>query len=50
MEIPRVDDPMFERFAQVYIVRFKQGVAKGWYYYRQQRTILPSLVGKHLLC
>lgn len=36
MEMLRADDPIFERFGQVYITGCKEGVAKAWHYHKEQ--------------
>jgi len=36
MEILRSDDPLFEKFGQVYITTAYPGVVKGWHYHKKQ--------------
>src|SRR5512142_1162193 len=36
MEMPRSDDPVFERFGQSYVTACYPGVVKGWHYHRKQ--------------
>ncbi|MHC4330797.1 MAG: polysaccharide biosynthesis C-terminal domain-containing protein [Planctomycetota bacterium] len=35
-EIMRADDPLFEKFGQVYFTTTYPGVVKGWHYHRKQ--------------
>jgi len=36
MEVLRCDDPMFEKFGQVYVTTCYPGVVKAWHYHRNQ--------------
>jgi dTDP-4-dehydrorhamnose 3,5-epimerase len=36
MEIMREDDPLFQRFGQLYLSVAYPGVVKGWHYHRKQ--------------
>ena len=36
MEMLREDEPLFERFGQVYLTGCLRGVAKGWHYHKEQ--------------
>ena len=36
MEMLREDEPIFERFGQVYITGCRRGVVKGWHYHKGQ--------------
>jgi len=36
MEMLREDEPIFERFGQVYITGCRRGVAEGWHYHKAQ--------------
>ena len=36
MEMLRCDDPMFEKFGQVYVTTCYPGVVKAWHYHRNQ--------------
>ena len=46
MEILRVDDPIFDRFGQVYVTTAKPGVVKAWHYHKLQADHWVCLVGK----
>ncbi len=45
MEILRCDDPMFEKFGQVYITTCYPGVVKGWHSHRKQRDNMAIIKG-----
>jgi dTDP-4-dehydrorhamnose 3,5-epimerase len=49
MEMLREDDPMYERFGQVYITACKRGVAKAWHYHRQQTDHFVCVAGTALV-
>ena len=49
MEILRADDPVFERFGQVYITGCKEGVAKAWHYHKEQTDHFVCVSGKALV-
>ncbi|MBI3615654.1 MAG: dTDP-4-dehydrorhamnose 3,5-epimerase family protein [Candidatus Omnitrophica bacterium] len=46
MEILRADEPIFERFGQVYVTTAKPGVVKAWHYHKLQADHWVCLVGK----
>ncbi len=46
MEILRMDDPIFERFGQVYITTALPGVVKAWHYHKLQLDHWVCLVGR----
>ena len=46
MEILRADDPIFERFGQVYVTTARPGVIKAWHYHKVQADHWVCLVGK----
>lgn len=45
MEILRADDPMFERFGQVYMTTTYPGVIKGWHYHKKQDDNITAIKG-----
>ena len=45
MEILRCDDPMFEKFGQVYVTTCYPGVVKGWHSHRKQRDNMVVIKG-----
>ena len=49
MEMLREDDPLFERFGQVYITACRRGVAKAWHYHRQQTDHFVCVSGTALV-
>jgi dTDP-4-dehydrorhamnose 3,5-epimerase len=49
MEILRADDPIFERFGQVYITSCKKGIAKAWHYHKEQSDHFVCLHGTALV-
>jgi len=49
MEILRSDDPIFEKFGQVYVTGCKTGIAKAWHYHREQSDHFVCLQGKALV-
>ncbi len=49
MEILRSDEPMFERFGQVYVTVVKPGIVKGWHYHKVQTDHFSCLQGKALV-
>ena len=49
MEMLREDDPIFERFGQVYITGCRRGVAKAWHYHRQQTDHFVCVSGAALV-
>ena len=46
MEILRADDPLFERFGQVYVTTAKPGVVKAWHYHKLQADHWVCLIGR----
>ena len=46
MEILRADDPIFERFGQIYVTTAKSGVVKAWHYHKLQADHWACLFGK----
>jgi len=49
MEILREDDPIFERFGQVYITGCRRCVAKGWHYHKEQTDHFMCVAGAALV-
>jgi dTDP-4-dehydrorhamnose 3,5-epimerase len=49
MEMLRADEPLFERFGQVYLTGCKRGVAKGWHYHQAQTDYFVCVGGAALL-
>jgi dTDP-4-dehydrorhamnose 3,5-epimerase len=49
MEMLREDEPIFERFGQVYITACRRGVAKAWHYHRQQTDHFVCVSGAALV-
>jgi dTDP-4-dehydrorhamnose 3,5-epimerase len=45
MEILRADDPLFERFGQIYLSVAYPGVVKGWHYHRKQTDMFCVVKG-----
>ena len=45
MEILRCDDPMFEKFGQVYVTTCYPGVVKGWHFHQKQRDNMTIIKG-----
>lgn len=45
MEILRADDPLFEKFGQVYMTTAYPGVVKAWHYHKQQTDNFAVLKG-----
>jgi dTDP-4-dehydrorhamnose 3,5-epimerase len=45
MEILREDDPIFERFGQVYLTVAYPGVVKGWHYHKRQQDYFTVVKG-----
>jgi dTDP-4-dehydrorhamnose 3,5-epimerase len=48
-EILRADDPIFERFGQVYVTTAKFGVVKAWHYHKLQADHWVCLAGRALV-
>ena len=48
-EILRADDPIFERFGQVYVTTAKPGVIKAWHYHKLQADHWVCLMGRALV-
>lgn len=46
MEILRVDDPIFEKFGQVYLTVAYPGVVKAWHYHRKQTDLFAVIKGE----
>lgn len=46
MEILRADEPIFERFGQVYVTTAKVNVVKAWHYHKLQADYWVCLAGK----
>ena len=46
MEILRSDEPIFERFGQVYVTTARPGVVKAWHYHKLQADHWACLMGK----
>jgi dTDP-4-dehydrorhamnose 3,5-epimerase len=49
MEILRSDDPLFERFGQVYLTCCRKGIAKAWHYHKEQSDHFACLHGTALV-
>ncbi len=49
MEMLRSDDPIFERFGQVYVTGCRRGIAKAWHYHKEQADHFVCLAGSALL-
>ena len=49
MEMLREDEPIFERFGQVYITGCRRGVAKGWHYRNEQTDHFVCVGGTALV-
>ena len=49
MEMLREDEPIFERFGQVYITGCRRGVAKGWHYHKEQTDHFVCVGGSALV-
>ncbi len=49
MEMLRADEPIFERFGQVYLTGCKRGVAKGWHYHKEQTDHFVCVGGTALV-
>jgi dTDP-4-dehydrorhamnose 3,5-epimerase len=45
MEMLRVDDPIFDKFGQVYLSTTLPGVVKGWHAHRQQNDCITCVKG-----
>ena len=46
MEILRCDDPLFEKFGQVYLTTAYPGVVKAWHYHKIQTDNFTCIHGK----
>ncbi len=49
MEILRADEPLFERFGQVYMTGCRRGVAKAWHYHKEQADHFACVQGTALV-
>ena len=49
MEMLRVDEPLFDRFGQVYITGCTRGVVKGWHYHKEQTDHFVCVLGRALV-
>jgi dTDP-4-dehydrorhamnose 3,5-epimerase len=49
MEMLRADEPLFERFGQVYVTGCLRGVAKAWHYHREQSDHFVCVSGAALV-
>jgi len=49
MEMLREDEPIFERFGQVYLTGCRRGVAKGWHYHQGQTDHFVCVGGTALV-
>ncbi len=45
MEILRCDDPLFEKFGQVYLTTAYPGVVKAWHYHKEQTDNFTCIKG-----
>jgi dTDP-4-dehydrorhamnose 3,5-epimerase len=48
-EMLRADEPIFERFGQVYVTGCRRGVVKGWHYHKQQTDHFVCPLGRALV-
>lgn len=46
MEILRCDEPLFQKFGQVYMTTAKPGVVKAWHYHKKQDDHFTCIHGK----
>lgn len=46
MEILRVDDPIFQKFGQVYMTTAYPGVVKAWHYHKKQTDNFTCIRGR----
>ncbi len=46
MEILRCDDPIYEKFGQVYMTTAFPGVAKAWHFHKKQNDNFTCISGK----
>jgi dTDP-4-dehydrorhamnose 3,5-epimerase len=49
MEMLRSDEPLFERFGQVYVTGCRHGVVKGWHYHKAQTDHFACVGGTALV-
>jgi dTDP-4-dehydrorhamnose 3,5-epimerase len=49
MEMLRADEPLFERFGQVYVTGCRKGVVKGWHYHQEQTDHFICVLGRALV-
>ncbi len=49
MEMLRCDDPIFDKFGQVYITGCRGGAAKAWHYHKKQDDYFVCVSGKTLV-
>ena len=49
MEMLREDEPIFERFGQVYVTGCRCGVVKGWHYHKEQTDHFVCVSGTALV-
>ncbi len=49
MEMLRSDEPIFERFGQVYLTGCRRGAAKAWHYHKEQTDHFVCILGKALV-
>jgi dTDP-4-dehydrorhamnose 3,5-epimerase len=49
MEMLRADEPLFERFGQVYVTGCRRGVVKGWHYHKEQTDHFVCVLGRALV-
>lgn len=49
MEMLRADEPLFERFGQVYVTGCRRGVVKGWHYHKEQIDHFICVLGRALV-
>jgi dTDP-4-dehydrorhamnose 3,5-epimerase len=45
MEIMRIDDPLFQKFGQVYMTTAYPGVVKAWHYHKKQDDNMAVIRG-----
>jgi dTDP-4-dehydrorhamnose 3,5-epimerase len=49
MEMLRSDEPLFERFGQVYLTGCRTGAAKAWHYHKEQADHFVCVAGAALV-
>lgn len=49
MEVLSSEEPIFERFGQVYVTACRRGFAKAWHYHREQVDYFACVAGRALV-